>query len=80
MEEKSADTLKKICFDYITRPCSSKKDDIDNIYYALKKHFVLLHCYWSFGQPDKEKYDPYYRHLNFNLPAFGICRCTWNMY
>ena len=57
-----------------------KKDDIDNIYYTLNTFFVLLHCYHGFGQPDKEKYDPYYDHLNFNLPAFAIWRCTQDIY
>lgn len=54
--------------------------NIDNIYYTLNKFFVLHHCYWGFGQPDREKYDPYYDHLNLNLPAFAICRYTWNIY
>ena len=38
---------------------------------------ILLHYYWSLGQPDEEKYDQFYNHLNFRLPVLAICRCSW---
>ena len=55
------------------------KDNVYNIYYTLNKFFTLLFCYWGFGQPDKENYYPYFNHLNFSLPAFATCRCTWDV-
>ena len=55
-------------------------DNIDNVYYTLKKLFTLPFCYWRFGQPDKEKYNPYFDHLNLSLSAFAACRCTWEIY
>ena len=30
--------------------------------------------------PDRERFDKYYDHLNFNLPGFAICRCTGDIY
>ena len=55
-------------------------DNIDNVYYTLKKLFTLPFCYWRFGQPDKEKYNPYFDHLNLSLSAFAACRCPWEIY
>ena len=37
----------------------------------IKQFFFLLHCYWGFGQPDKEKFDQFYDHLNFSLPGLA---------
>ena len=53
-----------------------KKRDINNIYHTLNKFFILLYCYWGFGQPDKEKCNQFYDYLNFSLPGLAICRST----
>ena len=57
----------------------SKPEGIDDIFYTSNKFFMLLHCYWGFGQPDKEKHEPLYNHLNFSLPGVAICRCAWSI-
>ena len=38
----------------IVRKLTKRKNNINNIYYTLNKFFILLHCYWGFGQSDKE--------------------------
>ena len=60
------DSLAKICSEL-----AKGKYYIHIIYYTLNTFFTLLYCYWGFGQPNGEKYDEYYVHLNFNLPGFG---------
>ena len=66
------ENLEEICDKLNTKP-----EDIDNIFCTLNKFFTLLHCYWGFIQPHKEKYDSLNNHLNFSLSGVGICRCTW---
>ena len=68
------ENLEEICDELNNKP-----KDIDNIFYSLNKFFTLLHRYWGFGQPDKEKYHQLYNHLNFSLPGVMICRCTWGI-
>ena len=69
------DNLAEICSELAKR-----KYNIHIIYYTLNKFFTLLYCYWGFGQLDREKYNKCYDHLNFNLPGFAICTCTWDIY
>ena len=66
------DNLSEICGKLTKKPT-----DFDNIYFTLNKFYILLHSYWSFGQPDKEKYNQFYNHVNFSLPALAICKCSW---
>ena len=57
-----------------------KENDVNNIYYTLNKFFTLLHCYWGFGQPDKEKYKSLHDHLNYSFPGIAIFRYMWGIY
>ena len=69
------DNLAEICGQLM-----QDKDNIYNICYTLNKLFTLLFCYWGFGKPDKENYNPYFDQLNVSLPAFVTCRCTWEIH
>ena len=63
------DNLKEICQKLIK---NENENNAIGLYYTLNQFFTLLTCYWGFSQPDKEKYDLFFDHLNFTLPRMSF--------